>query len=258
VKQKVSYDAVGVGAAAAVVGGVSSMMALSSNHTWSHPSTTIPYRSVDGDGFVASNHTPDNNTNNIQRVPARPMQPRPQSADDNNDDSLDYLDSNNGGVFDSGVHSSHRGGRSRSDSNADLLSRIVVSDGSGVANDAAATHNSTSFDAHNYDPRQSSNEVSLSSTEDIDSNNDTPFSSTIVNTTNSTINNIANNTSKKKRSHDTCTLIQASFRDIIGHGQAKLRLDEALLPLALPFDLAESVLTGTSCPCCCLFAYKMC
>ena len=35
-----------------------------------------------------------------------------------------------------------------------------------------------------------------------------------------------------------------SFRDIIGHGQAKLRLDEALLPLALPQDLAESVLCG--------------
>lgn len=36
-----------------------------------------------------------------------------------------------------------------------------------------------------------------------------------------------------------------SFRDIIGQGPAKLRLDEALLPLALPADLAESVLTGT-------------
>ena len=35
-----------------------------------------------------------------------------------------------------------------------------------------------------------------------------------------------------------------SFRDIIGHGQAKLRLDEALLPLALPPDLADSVLSG--------------
>eukprot|EP00984_Skeletonema_dohrnii_P023095 scaffold12193_cov122-Skeletonema_dohrnii-CCMP3373.AAC.2 len=38
--------------------------------------------------------------------------------------------------------------------------------------------------------------------------------------------------------------INASFRDIIGHGQAKLRLDEALLPLALPPDLADSVLSG--------------
>ncbi|KAL7435439.1 hypothetical protein ACHAXM_006170 [Skeletonema potamos] len=38
--------------------------------------------------------------------------------------------------------------------------------------------------------------------------------------------------------------INASFRDIIGHGQAKLRLDEALLPLALPPDLAASVLSG--------------
>jgi SpoVK/Ycf46/Vps4 family AAA+-type ATPase len=38
--------------------------------------------------------------------------------------------------------------------------------------------------------------------------------------------------------------ITTSFRDIIGHGQAKLRLDEALLPLALPPDLADSVLSG--------------
>ncbi|KAL9182029.1 hypothetical protein ACHAXT_012372 [Thalassiosira profunda] len=34
------------------------------------------------------------------------------------------------------------------------------------------------------------------------------------------------------------------FRDIIGHSQAKLRLDEALLPLALPADLASTVLAG--------------
>lgn len=39
-------------------------------------------------------------------------------------------------------------------------------------------------------------------------------------------------------------LVGVSFRDIIGHGQAKLRLDEALLPLALPPDIASSVLTG--------------
>jgi SpoVK/Ycf46/Vps4 family AAA+-type ATPase len=39
-------------------------------------------------------------------------------------------------------------------------------------------------------------------------------------------------------------LVGVSFRDIIGHSQAKLRLDEALLPLALPQDIASSVLTG--------------
>lgn len=38
--------------------------------------------------------------------------------------------------------------------------------------------------------------------------------------------------------------VKASFQDIIGHGAAKLRLDEALLPLALPPDLAGAVLTG--------------
>ncbi|KAL7546793.1 hypothetical protein ACHAWF_011104 [Thalassiosira exigua] len=35
-----------------------------------------------------------------------------------------------------------------------------------------------------------------------------------------------------------------AFRDVIGHSAAKLRLDEALLPLALPPDLASSVLGG--------------
>lgn len=35
------------------------------------------------------------------------------------------------------------------------------------------------------------------------------------------------------------------FCDVIGHSAAKLRLDEALLPLALPSSLADSILTGT-------------
>lgn len=49
-----------------------------------------------------------------------------------------------------------------------------------------------------------------------------------------------------KQSHgcESPPLVNVSFRDIIGHGQAKLRLDEALLPLALPPDIADSVLTG--------------
>ena len=34
------------------------------------------------------------------------------------------------------------------------------------------------------------------------------------------------------------------FRDIIGHSTAKLRLEEALLPLALPPSLADSILVG--------------
>lgn len=38
--------------------------------------------------------------------------------------------------------------------------------------------------------------------------------------------------------------ITTRFRDIIGHGSAKLRIDEMLLPLALPPSLAESLLTG--------------
>ena len=46
------------------------------------------------------------------------------------------------------------------------------------------------------------------------------------------------------RGRDSPPPIGVSFRDIIGHGQATLRLDEALLPLALPQEIAESVLTG--------------
>ena len=48
----------------------------------------------------------------------------------------------------------------------------------------------------------------------------------------------------QSRGCDSPLSTNVSFRDIIGHGQAKLRLDEALLPLALPPDLAASVLTG--------------
>ncbi|KAL7488828.1 hypothetical protein ACHAW6_014423 [Cyclotella cf. meneghiniana] len=55
---------------------------------------------------------------------------------------------------------------------------------------------------------------------------------------------------KKKRANfreescDNLFIPSTKFRDIIGQGPAKLRLDEALLPLALPGDLADSVLTG--------------
>lgn len=61
----------------------------------------------------------------------------------------------------------------------------------------------------------------------------------------STINEFATKTGKSHPSQGyEQPPINASFRDIIGHGQAKLRLDEALLPLALPPDLAGSVLSG--------------
>lgn len=62
----------------------------------------------------------------------------------------------------------------------------------------------------------------------------------------STINDFATKTDKSHASQGGYEPppINASFRDIIGHGQAKLRLDEALLPLALPPDLADSVLSG--------------
>ena len=64
----------------------------------------------------------------------------------------------------------------------------------------------------------------------------------------STINDFATKTDKSHIStqgeYEQPPIPNASFRDIIGHGQAKLRLDEALLPLALPPDLCDSVLSG--------------
>lgn len=36
------------------------------------------------------------------------------------------------------------------------------------------------------------------------------------------------------------------FKDIIGHGHAKLRIEELLLPMALPLSVTNSVLTGAS------------
>jgi len=42
----------------------------------------------------------------------------------------------------------------------------------------------------------------------------------------------------------SAVVVQTRFDDIIGHSDAKLRLDEALLPLALPPSLALSILTG--------------
>jgi hypothetical protein len=40
-------------------------------------------------------------------------------------------------------------------------------------------------------------------------------------------------------------IISTKFSDIIGHSHVKLRLEEVLLPLALPPQLADSILTGT-------------
>jgi hypothetical protein len=45
----------------------------------------------------------------------------------------------------------------------------------------------------------------------------------------------------KSKSKD---IISTKFSDIIGHSHVKLRLEEVLLPLALPPQLADSILTG--------------
>ena len=48
----------------------------------------------------------------------------------------------------------------------------------------------------------------------------------------------------KTRDFNDSPKITTRFADIIGHGGAKLRLEEAILPLALPASLVNSVLTG--------------
>ena len=47
-----------------------------------------------------------------------------------------------------------------------------------------------------------------------------------------------------KTSAGTKNIVATKFSDIIGHGAVKLRLEEVLLPLALPSSLADSILTG--------------
>lgn len=58
--------------------------------------------------------------------------------------------------------------------------------------------------------------------------------------------------SKRKHDHTYTTTTKTTsdtfektrFKDIIGHGAVKLRLDELLLPLALPEQLTQTVLVG--------------
>ena len=53
-----------------------------------------------------------------------------------------------------------------------------------------------------------------------------------------------NNTERECKYRYDKPTITSRFSDIIGHGAAKLRLDEMLLPLALPVSLARNILTG--------------
>jgi len=118
-------------------------------------------------------------------------------------------------------------------------------------NNYSSNNNNNSGDVHSISPKpfssgnkalttNSSNEDFFDANEndenatDLKGDNNTQSKSTPLNTTNDS----------KKNKHHQSNNNSPTFRDIIGHGQAKLRLDEALLPLALPPDLAESVLTG--------------
>eukprot|EP00980_Cylindrotheca_fusiformis_P010113 scaffold2243_cov122-Cylindrotheca_fusiformis.AAC.29 len=48
----------------------------------------------------------------------------------------------------------------------------------------------------------------------------------------------------QRKMQRSATTVTTKFSDIIGHGHVKLRLEEVLLPLALPQQLADSILIG--------------
>ena len=55
---------------------------------------------------------------------------------------------------------------------------------------------------------------------------------------------VCDHTANISRDHGNHSILKTRFSDIIGHGAAKLRLDEMLLPLALPMELSKSIFTG--------------
>lgn len=61
--------------------------------------------------------------------------------------------------------------------------------------------------------------------------------------------------SEKRRDEDMPVTTTTRFSDIIGHASVKLRIDEMLLPLALPPSLSESILTGVRSLPACLLLY---
>ncbi|KAL7540913.1 hypothetical protein ACHAXR_010470 [Thalassiosira sp. AJA248-18] len=109
------------------------------------------------------------------------------------------------------------------------------------------------IDNENNDAMEHENDFQYAQSEDVPSQNNYESHTTNHDDAQNEISTITESSrggqqgSKKKKQSRECDSpppINVSFRDIIGHGQAKLRLDEALLPLALPPDLADSVLTG--------------
>ena len=59
---------------------------------------------------------------------------------------------------------------------------------------------------------------------------------------------LATQTRKRRKyrfqDNDSVSFEKTRFKDIIGHGTVKLRIDEVLLPLALPASIADTVLIG--------------
>lgn len=116
-------------------------------------------------------------------------------------------------------------------------------------------NNNNSGDVHSISPKPFSSGAKALTTSNNDNSNEDFFDANENDDNSTDLQEDANTQSKltpqntnsentNKPNNNSPSSNVVSFRDIIGHGQAKLRLDEALLPLALPPDLAESVLTG--------------
>lgn len=116
--------------------------------------------------------------------------------------------------------------------------------------DLANDKNSSAVNNNEKNRHDFRNYVSISQNYDPPASSTRTINETIVsecdgNKFEAMVKDFANKRNKVQLSHRyDIPPINTSFRDIIGHGQAKLRLDEALLPLALPPDLAHSVLSG--------------
>jgi ATP-dependent Clp protease ATP-binding subunit ClpA len=96
---------------------------------------------------------------------------------------------------------------------------------------------------HQVDEEATTQQTQQQKDDDDHGGNDSPARASCDASASSTVDVTPSSTRKR----DVKTMSEQSrtrFRDIIGHGAVKLRLDEILLPLALPTNLADSILTG--------------
>lgn len=149
------------------------------------------------------------------------------------------------------------GGGGKDDDNILAKSKSVFGGGEGVKKlegtfDLASdsSNNTTTTTTHNHHHHEFSNDNNnLSTSQNYDPSAAVVSTAATINKSDEgkeeePLGKIVDKTQSSQHHGYDIPPITTSFRDIIGHGQAKLRLDEALLPLALPPDLADSVLSG--------------